>query len=209
DRGVPRRRCAGRPPRDRALPAVARRRRRHDGRAARGEDVPERLARRRRLVNVAVGTAFELATAARIVFGAGSVREAVPAVTALSRPFVAIPTTAGTGAEVTRNAVLADPHAGVKASLRSPFMLPALAIVDPDLLVGLPAAVLAASGVDALSQLVEPYLSARANPLTDGLAREGMRRSARSLADAATVALTAERREALALASLMGGLWLA
>jgi alcohol dehydrogenase class IV len=126
-----------------------------------------------------------------------------------SLPFVAIPTTAGTGAEVTRNAVLAAPEAGVKASLRSPLMLPALAIVDPDLLVGAPPAVLASSGLDALSQLIEPFLSSRANPITDALAREGIRRSARSLRRAVTESLDAAAREDLALASLMGGLCLA
>lgn len=126
-----------------------------------------------------------------------------------SLPFVAIPTTAGTGAEVTRNAVLASPEAGVKASLRSPLMLPVLAIVDPDLLVGAPPSVLAASGLDALSQLIEPFLSSRANPLTDALAREGIRRSARSLRRAVTESLDAAAREDLALASLMGGLCLA
>jgi alcohol dehydrogenase class IV len=126
-----------------------------------------------------------------------------------SLPFVAIPTTAGTGAEVTRNAVLASPDEGVKASLRSPLMLPALAIVDPDLLAGSPPSVLASSGLDALSQLIEPFLSARANPLTDALAREGIRRSARSLRRAVTESLDAASREDLALASLMGGLCLA
>ena len=126
-----------------------------------------------------------------------------------SLPFVAIPTTAGTGAEVTRNAVLASPEHGMKASLRSPLMLPALAIVDPDLLVGSPPAVLASSGLDALSQLIEPFLSARANPVTDALAREGIRRSARSLRRAVTVELDGPAREDLALASLLGGLCLA
>ena len=92
-----------------------------------------------------------------------------------SLPLIAIPTTAGTGSEVTKNAVLASPEHGVKASLRSPLMLPRVAIVDPDLLAGLPPAVLAASGLDALSQLIEPFLSIRANPLTDALAREGIR----------------------------------
>src|SRR4029079_10933649 len=91
-------------------------------------------------------------------------------------PVIAIPTTAGTGSEVTRNAVLLDPASGVKASLRSLSMLPRVAIVDPDLLIGAPPAVLAASGLDALSQLIEPFLSIRANPLTAGLARGGIRR---------------------------------
>jgi alcohol dehydrogenase class IV len=131
-----------------------------------------------------------------------------------SLPLVAIPTTAGTGSEVTKNAVLASPEHGVKASLRSPLMLPHAALVDPDLLAGLPPAVIASSGLDALSQLIEPFVSTRANPLTDGLAREGIRRSAATLRRAFEAArvgrpVAAEDREALALASLFGGLCLA
>ncbi len=131
-----------------------------------------------------------------------------------SLPFIALPTTAGTGSEVTKNAVLGSHEHGVKASLRSPLMLPSAALVDPDLLVGLPAEVLASSGLDALSQLIEPFVSARANPLTDGFAREGLRRSASALRRAYTaarmgVAVAPADREALALASLLGGLSLA
>jgi alcohol dehydrogenase class IV len=126
-----------------------------------------------------------------------------------SLPFVAIPTTAGTGSEVTRNAVLASPEHGVKASLRSPRMLPVAAIVDPDLLVGLPPHVIAASGLDAFSQLVEPYVSVRANPLVDALAREGLARSSRSLRRAYAGDATEQVRVDLALASLFGGLALA
>lgn len=122
-------------------------------------------------------------------------------------PFVAVPTTAGTGSEVTRNAVLGA--GSTKASLRSPFLLPRLAVIDPDLLEGAPREVLAASGLDALSQLIEPFLSSRANPLTDALAREGLARSARALRPAVLEALTPARREDLALASLLGGLCLA
>jgi len=131
-----------------------------------------------------------------------------------SLPFIAVPTTAGTGSEVTKNAVLASSEHGVKASLRSPLMLARAAIVDPDLLEGLPASVIASSGLDALSQLVEPFLSARANPFSDGLAREGIRRSAGALGQAYAAAraggqVAAADREALALASLFGGLCLA
>jgi alcohol dehydrogenase class IV len=129
--------------------------------------------------------------------------------TKTSLPFVAIPTTAGTGTEVTRNAVLGSKEAKAKASLRAPHMLPRLAVVDPDLLVGVPTAVLASSGMDALSQLVEPFVCVRANPLTDALAREGLRRSARSLRRAVLEGLDAPAREDLALASLLGGLCLA
>jgi alcohol dehydrogenase class IV len=129
-------------------------------------------------------------------------------ITRQSLPFVAVPTTAGTGSEVTRNAVLAEPVARVKASLRSPLMLPRLAIVDPDLLVGVPPATVAASGFDALSQNIEPFLSRRANPVTDALAREGIIRSARSLRSAFESGGDASTREDLALTSLLGGLCL-
>jgi alcohol dehydrogenase class IV len=134
--------------------------------------------------------------------------------TRASLPFIAIPTTAGTGSEVTKNAVLASPEHGVKASLRSPLMLPRVAIIDPDLLAGLPAAVVAASGLDALSQLIEPFLSIRANAVTDGLAREAIPRSAAALPRAYEAAragapIAPADREALALASLFGGLCLA
>jgi alcohol dehydrogenase class IV len=126
-----------------------------------------------------------------------------------SLPFAALPTTAGTGAEVTRNAVLGAPEHGVKASLRSPLMLPQLALVDPDLLQGAPAEVLRASGLDALSQLIEPYVSVRAQPMSDALAREGLLRSRRSLERAVLDGAGPQEREDLALASLFGGLCLA
>lgn len=126
-----------------------------------------------------------------------------------SLPFIAVPTTAGTGAEVTRNAVLGSEEHRVKVSLRSAHMLPRVALVDPDLLQGAPPAVLRSSGLDALSQLIEPFLSARANPVTDALARTGMACSARSLRKAVLQGADAEARSDLALASLCGGLCLA
>ncbi|MEI6083511.1 MAG: iron-containing alcohol dehydrogenase [Verrucomicrobiota bacterium] len=106
--------------------------------------------------------------------------------------FIAIPTTAGTGAEVTRNAVLGSPEHHVKVSLRSPFMLPAVAVVDSEVMIATPE-----SRLDALTQLIEPFVSGRANPLTDALCREGMQRAVRAT------------REDLALASLFSGLALA
>jgi alcohol dehydrogenase class IV len=126
-----------------------------------------------------------------------------------SAPFIAIPTTAGTGAEVTRNAVLSSPERRVKASLRSPLMLPRLALVDPALTHALPPALTASTGLDALTQLVEPYVSSRANPLTDALCREGIGRVARSLRRAVAQGDDAAAREDMALASLLGGLALA
>jgi alcohol dehydrogenase class IV len=123
-------------------------------------------------------------------------------------PCVAVPTTAGTGSEVTRNAVLSDGR--IKASLRTPLMLPKVALVDPDLLAGLPRATIAASGMDALSQVLEPLVSQRANPFSDALARDGIRRSARSLLRGWTDGMADPSvREDLALASLFGGLCLA
>jgi alcohol dehydrogenase class IV len=123
-------------------------------------------------------------------------------------PCLAIPTTAGTGSEVTRNSVLSGD--GVKASLRSPLMLPRVAIVDADLLVGIPAGTVAASGMDALAQLIEPFLSRLANPFTDALARDGIVRSARSLRRAfADGMVDSGVRSDLAVASLFGGLCLA
>src|ERR1700730_18079448 len=124
-------------------------------------------------------------------------------------PCVAIPTTAGTGAEVTRNSVLASPEHRVKVSLRSPFLLPRLAIVDPKLTADLPSAVTASTGLDALTQLIEPYVSIRSNPVTDGFCVEGMRRIARSLRRAYEQGQDLNAREDMALASLFGGLSLA
>jgi alcohol dehydrogenase class IV len=124
-------------------------------------------------------------------------------------PMIAIPTTAGTGAEVTRNAVLASPPHLVKVSLRSPLMLPTLAVVDPELTLALPPDVTASTGLDALTQLIEPFVSARANPLTDAICREGLRRAARSLQRAVEHGEDRDAREDMAVASLFGGLALA
>jgi len=124
-------------------------------------------------------------------------------------PCVAIPTTAGTGSEVTRNAVLAVPDRRVKVSLRSPLMLPRVAIVDPELTVDLPPELTAQTGLDALTQLIEPFLSVRATPLVDALCRDGISRAARSLRAACAAGRNAAAREDMALASLFGGLALA
>lgn len=124
-------------------------------------------------------------------------------------PYIAIPTTAGTGAEVTRNAVLASPEHRVKVSLRSPLMLPRLALVDPELTRSMPAEVTASTGLDALTQVLEPYVSHLANPLTDPLCREGLMRAAGSLLRAYKVGHDLDARTDMALTSLFGGLALA
>ncbi|MGO8759064.1 MAG: iron-containing alcohol dehydrogenase [Terracidiphilus sp.] len=124
-------------------------------------------------------------------------------------PFIAVPTTAGTGSEVTRNAVLGSAEHGVKASLRSPLMLPRVALVDPELTYGLPPEVTASTGLDALTQLIEPYVSSRANPLADAICVEGMERIAQALRRAFHDGSDREARRDMALSSLFGGLALA
>jgi alcohol dehydrogenase class IV len=182
-------------------------------------------------VRAAIDLGLETGCDAVLGFGGGSALDVAKAVAVLARsgtdpmdhlevigagrpierpglPCVAVPTTAGTGSEVTRNSVLSG--GGVKASLRSPLLLPKLAVVDPDLLVGVPKPTIAASGMDALSQLIEPLLSQRANPFTDALARDGIRRSARSLHRAYQEGMEDPGvREDLAIASLFSGMCLA
>lgn len=126
-----------------------------------------------------------------------------------SAPYLAVPTTAGTGAEVTRNAVLGVPREQVKVSLRSPYMLPRVALIDPELTLSVPPSVTAGTGLDALTQCLEPYVSPQANPLTDALCREGMQRAARSLRRAYADGRDGEARADMALSSLCGGLALA
>jgi alcohol dehydrogenase class IV len=166
-----------------------------------------------------------------IAFGGGSVIDAGKAIAALATnrrpaldylevigkgepldtrplPVIAVPTTAGAGAEVTRNAVLTSSEEKFKVSLRHPWMLPAIALLDPHLTHSLPPALTAATGLDALSQLIEPFVSARANPLTDAICREGISLAARSLEIAFHKNEPAARKDMM-LASLFGGLALA
>ena len=124
-------------------------------------------------------------------------------------PLIALPTTAGTGAEVTKNAVLASTAHAVKASLRHDSMLPAVALIDPQLTLSMPPAVTAATGLDAFTQCLEPFVSCQHNPLTDALAMEGMKRGARSLRIAFRDGSNLAAREDMALCSLFGGLALA
>ncbi len=124
-------------------------------------------------------------------------------------PMIAVSTTAGTGAEVTANAVLLSPSHGVKASLRAPGLIPSLAIVDPELTVSLPPRQTAASGMDALTQLMECFVSHAASPLTDPLCRDGMSRAARSLLRAVAHGADLEARSDMALAALFSGMALA
>lgn len=123
-------------------------------------------------------------------------------------PFVAIPTTAGTGAEVTRNAVIGVPEHRRKVSLRDARMLPRLAVVDPALCDHCPRPVTLASGLDAITQVIEPYVCTRANSLTDALCRDAIPRGLRAL-QRLMLAEDTDARDEMAWVSLCGGLALA
>jgi alcohol dehydrogenase class IV len=168
------------------------------------------------VIAVGGGSTLDVGKAvAGLATNVGSVREFLEGVgtgRAIERrplPFVAVPTTAGTGSEVTRNAVVASKAEGFKKSLRSPLLLPTVALIDPSLTDATPAAQTAASGLDALTQLIEPYVSTRAMPVTDALALEGMRRAIVALPRAFDDGSDRAARDEMALASLLGGLCLA
>ncbi|MEQ1749270.1 MAG: iron-containing alcohol dehydrogenase [Prosthecobacter sp.] len=124
-------------------------------------------------------------------------------------PYIAVPTTAGTGAEVTRNAVLSSHEHGVKASLRHTSMLPLVALVDAELARECPPAITAASGMDALTQCLEAYVSARAQPMTDALCIAGIQHAARSLEKCVVNGNDLDAREDMALAAMFSGMALA
>jgi alcohol dehydrogenase class IV len=180
----------------------------------------------------AVGRARALGAELVVALGGGSAIDAGKAVAALlandgepldylevvgrgrpltrpSAPFVAVPTTAGTGAEVTRNAVLAVTEQRVKVSLRSVHMLPRLALVDPELTLSVPPDVTAATGLDALTQVLEPFVCSQPSPVVDGFCREGLRRVGGALRRAFADGSDLDAREEMALVSLLGGLALA
>ena len=123
-------------------------------------------------------------------------------------PFAALPTTAGTGAEVTRNAVIGVPEHRRKVSLRDARMLPRLAVVDPALTDGCPRAVTLASGLDALTQVIEPFTSTRANAMTDALCRDAIPQALPALLRLMRGEDSAAR-DTMAWVSLCGGLALA
>eukprot|EP01119_Soliformovum_irregulare_P015025 TRINITY_DN4181_c0_g2_i1.p1 TRINITY_DN4181_c0_g2~~TRINITY_DN4181_c0_g2_i1.p1 ORF type:complete len:387 (-),score=113.12 TRINITY_DN4181_c0_g2_i1:73-1233(-) len=126
-----------------------------------------------------------------------------------SLPFIAIPTTSGTGAEVTRNAVLCSKQHNQKVSLRSPYMLPNVAVIDPKLTISVPPHVTAATGLDALTQCLEVFTSNKSNPITDAIAKEGMARGAKSLKKCFDSGEDLDARSDMCICSLSGGLALA
>lgn len=137
------------------------------------------------------------------VIGEGKALDAPPL------PFIAVPTTAGTGAEATRNAVIASETHRVKASLRHVSMLPRVALIDPELARGVPPAVTAASGMDALTQCLEAFVCSRAQPMTDALCVDGIQRAVRSLEKAFRDGNDLDAREDMALCALYSGMALA
>jgi alcohol dehydrogenase class IV len=124
-------------------------------------------------------------------------------------PWIAIPTTAGTGAEVTRNAVIDWPEKKFKASIRSELLMAKVALIDPELHVDVPPEVTARSGMDALCQCVEAHVSRGANPLTDALALQGVKLAVRNLGVAVRRGDDLTAREGMALAALLSGIALA
>lgn len=124
-------------------------------------------------------------------------------------PHIAVPTTAGTGSEATKNAVVLSEEHGVKVSMRSPLMVPTVALVDPDLTHSMPRSVTVSSGLDALTHLLESYVSRRANPLVDPYCEDGIVRAARSLRRAVAQGDDPDARSDMSLASLYGGIALA
>ncbi len=137
------------------------------------------------------------------VFGKGQ------AITTAPVPLICVPTTAGTGSEATKNAVLKSNEHGLKASMRHDSMLPSKAIVDPTLMASCPPDVTAHVGLDTLCQNIEPYISNNANPITDALAKDGIMRAARSLRRAVSDGSDIDAREDMAIASTFGGIALA
>jgi alcohol dehydrogenase class IV len=124
-------------------------------------------------------------------------------------PYIAVPTTAGTGTEATANAVIKSPAHGRKVSLRGSFLLPALSVIDPLLTRSMPASLTASTGMDALTQLIEAFVSQKANPMTDALCREGLWRAGRSLRKAWQDGDDLDAREDMSLAALFSGMALA
>jgi len=121
-------------------------------------------------------------------------------------PFLAIPTTSGTGSEMTKNSVLTNRDKRIKKSVRSPYMIAAVALVDPLLTISLPPSVTAASGTDALTQAIEAYVGLKSNPLTDTLALRAIELLGANLPKAVHNGADVGAREKMALGSLISGM---
>jgi alcohol dehydrogenase class IV len=121
-------------------------------------------------------------------------------------PMLAIPTTAGTGSEAARGALIQLPRTGRKTIVLSPHLLPSTAICDPDLTLSLPPALTAGSGMDAFTHCVESYLSTTFHPMCDGIAVEGLRSISKGLEAAVRDGSNTEARTAMMMGALLGGI---
>ncbi len=184
------------------------------------------------MINNGVQKARQNKCEAIVGFGGGSVIDAAKAIAALvpnegeimdylevigkgkpllkkPLPVIAIPTTSGTGAEVTKNSVIKSNEHKVKVSLRSHFMYPDYAVIDPKFMVSMPPEITASTGIDALTHLLETFVSSQSNPFIDMFCREGMKRISISLENAYENGSNLEARENMAMAGLLGGMALA
>ncbi len=164
------------------------------------------------VVGVGGGSALDVAKAAaglaKVDTPAGTFFGAVP-LNAPGLPWVAVPTTAGSGSEATKNAVLIDPERKRKASLRNEWWLPVVAVVDPILTMSQPPEVTAGTGFDALTHAVESFTSRWATPFTTALSREAVRLITQNIYTAYDTGRVRASREYMMLASLMAGIALA
>jgi alcohol dehydrogenase class IV len=170
-----------------------------------------RDARARAIVAVGGGSVMDVAKLVAALFDGRQVIGDVFGIGLLAGralPLACLPTTAGTGSEVSPIAIVQDPRDGQKKAVISPHLVPDAAFVDPSLTLGAPREVTAASGIDALTHCIEAYANRQAHPLTDGWALEGIRRIGRSLARAYEAGDDLEARADVALGSLYGGLCL-
>lgn len=167
------------------------------------------------LIGLGGGSAIDAAKAvAALLTNGGQARDYMEVVgkgqkiSKAAMPWIAIPTTAGTGAEATRNAVIGLPDKKFKASIRSELLLPRVVLIDPQLGVEVPPEVTARSGMDALCQLIESYTSTGATPMTDALALQGIPLAGRALPRAFHDGGDVLARQEMALAALFSGITL-
>lgn len=161
------------------------------------------------LVGLGGGSALDAAKAASVAIALPAVADAIGATLdhdEASLPVLAIPTTAGSGAEVTRGAIVTDVVKGFKAGIRGPDVFPDIAVVDPGLSASMPFEVAAETGFDALTHAVETYVARRANPLTEIVSERALRLLGPALARLGAGRIDAELRARLSLAALYGGL---
>lgn len=164
------------------------------------------------LIGLGGGSALDAAKAASVAVERDSVAEIVGATlppNPRSLPVLAIPTTAGSGAEVTKGAIVTDVERSLKSGIRGPDVFPAIALVDPELSATMPPAVAAETGFDALTHAVETYVARRASPLTEPMSEQAVRLLGASLSGLAEAPPDPGRRARLAYAALLGGLTVA